>query len=110
MARRQEMAQGTQRFFEEAPVQAGFMQGVSLNNPVKNLESKLGTPIDTSKAEASLPYKVGQTAGVMTQFAIPYAGASRGSERLPQKLYPILEKSVRAWLGLLRRTSRSDFR
>ena len=78
MARRQEMAQGTQRFFEEAPVQAGFMQGVALNDPVKSLERKLGTGIDTSKAEESLPYKAGLTAGIMAQFAVPYAGASKG--------------------------------
>jgi hypothetical protein len=78
LSRRQEMAQGTQKFFEQAPVQAGFMQGVSLNNPVKSLERKLDVPIDTSQAEKNLLYQAGQIGGIAAQFAVPYAGATKG--------------------------------
>ena len=84
-ARKQEIAQGTQRFFEQAPIQAGYMQGVSLNNPVKSLESKLGVDIDTSQAEQSGFYKAGEIGGIMTQFALPYAGASKGVGALTAK-------------------------
>lgn len=91
-ARKQEIAQGTQRFFEQAPVQAGYMQGVSLSNPVKNLESKLGTQIDVSEAQKSLPYRAGEIGGIMTQFAIPYAGASKGIGTLTAKALPNLGK------------------
>jgi len=76
--RKQEIAQGTQRFFEKAPVQAGYMQGVSLNDPIKSLERKLGTDINTEQAEKSGYYKAGEIGGIMTQFALPYAGASKG--------------------------------
>jgi hypothetical protein len=76
--RKQEIAQGTRRFFEQAPVQAGFMQGVSFNNPLKSLERKLSTDIDTTQAEKSNFYKAGEIGGIMTQFALPYAGASKG--------------------------------
>jgi hypothetical protein len=116
--RKQEIAQGTQRFFEKAPVQAGFMERFSLNSPVKSLERKIGTPIDISGAKDSIAftmknapinrqgyrpegqkketdvsyYGIGEAAGTMAQFVLPYAGASGGIGSLTTKALPSLGK------------------
>lgn len=86
--RKKEIATGTQRFFEQAPTQAGFMQGFSLNNPKTTLEKKLGQTIDTSAAEQQTAYKIGEGLGIASQFAIPYAGASGAIGKGVTKLLP----------------------
>lgn len=90
--RKNEIAKGTQNFFQQAPTQAGFMQGVSLNNPINTLEKKLNTDIDTSYAEKNPWYTAGQVAGTMAQFAIPYAGAGGAVTSGVAKALPSLGK------------------
>ena len=88
--KKQEIAQGTAKFFKEAPVQAGFMQGVSLNNPLKSLERKLDTKIKAPTD--SLAYKAGNIGGTIAQFAVPYTGAAKGVGLLIKAALPKLGK------------------
>jgi len=88
--KKQEIAQGTAKFFKEAPVQAGFMQGVSLNNPLKSLERKLDTKVKAPTD--SLAYKAGNIGGTIAQFAVPYTGAAKGVGLLTKAALPKLGK------------------
>lgn len=87
--RKQEMAEGTKTWIENAPFQAGYLQGVALTNPLSELEQKLGTTID---AEKGLGYRAGEMAGIMTQFGAGYGGATKGIGQLTAKALPKLGK------------------
>lgn len=87
---KQKIVEGTKQWFKEAPTQAGYMQGVSLTNPLKSLERKLGTTIDAPTD--SLAYKAGNLAGIATQFAVPYSGAAKGVGAVTKSVLPNLGK------------------
>lgn len=85
-----DIAKGTEEWMKEAPVQAGFMQGFSLNNPLNTLSKKVDAPI--AEPVDNNWYTAGKVGGTIAQFAIPYSGAAKGVGTLTKAALPNLGK------------------